>query len=228
MKKVNNVQKIKEINKSLLQYRIALVIPLLLVIIFLFSNAVSYTGYYSIKQETDQEKNTFIVDFGEDAEKGVSLIDILIGGNKKVEIETALTTNNSSSTKAEKVLVLCPTVPGLLIAGIALAVAVIFGSIPFTKNSKINMVQLLLAVIIAVAAFIFIVLKVNELRPEFVEASRISVLKQIVGSPDYKDYTTSVEVSFSYQFILLGLAVLADAVLKLIMLLTYRKKATIE
>ena len=84
--------------------------------------------------------------------------------------------------------------------------AVILGTVPFTKKSKINMVQLLLSIVIIVAAFIFITLKVNELRPEFVEASRISVLKQIVATPDYKDFSTSVEVGFSYQYILLGIA----------------------
>lgn len=228
MKKVNNVQKIKEMNKNLLQYRIALVLPILLLIIFLFSNALSFTGYYSIKQETDQEKNTFLVDFGEEADKGISLFDILLGDNGKVEITTSLTTNNASTPKEEKVLVLCPTVPGLLIAGIALVAAVILGTVPFTKKSKINMVQLLLSIVIIVAAFTFITLKVNELRPEFVEASRISVLKQIVGTPDYKDFSTSVEVGFSYQYILLGIALLADVVIKVIMLLTYRKKASIE
>ena len=227
MKKQNNIQKIKEIDKSILKNKIALILPFILVIVFFFCNAVSYTGYYSITEETDDKKSDYIVDFGDEAEQGISLFDIVIGNNRKVFIQADVEVNLSGKHETQDVMIICPNIPGLLIASILLVVGLIIGIAPGIKNTKLSMIQLLLSILLVLGSFIFIVLKVTELPAEFLEMSRISVLKTIMGDPNYKYYTSSVQVIISYQFILLGLAIAADVILKGINLFLYRKKSII-
>lgn len=227
MKKQNNIQKIKEIDKSILKNKIALILPFILVIIFFFCNAVSYTGYYSITEETDDKKSDYIVDFGDEAEQGISLFDIVIGNNREVFIQADVEVNLSGKHETQDVMIICPNIPGLLIASILLVVGLIVGIVPGIKNTKLSMIQLLLSILLVLGSFIFIVLKVTELPAEFLEMSRISVLKTIMGDPNYKYYTSSVQVIISYQFILLGLAIAADVILKGINLFLYRKKSII-
>ena len=228
MKKQNNIQKIKEIDKSILKNKIALILPFILVIVFFFCNAVSYTGYYSITEETDDKKSDYIVDFGDEAEQGISLFDIVVGNNRKVFVQADVEVNLSGKHETQDVMIICPNIPGLLIASILLVVGLIIGAVPGIKNTKLNMIQLLLSILLVLGSFIFIVLKVAELPAEFLEMSRISVLKTIMGDPNYKFYTSSVQVIISYQFILLGLAIAADVILKVINLFLYRKKSVIE
>lgn len=228
MKKQNNIQKIKEIDKSILKNKIALILPFILVIVFFFCNAVSYTGYYSITEETDDKKSDYIVDFGDEAEQGISLFDIVVGKNRKVFVQADVEVNLSGKHETQDVMIICPNIPGLLIASILLVVGLIIGAVPGIKNTKLNMIQLLLSILLVLGSFIFIVLKVAELPAEFLEMSRISVLKTIMGDPNYKFYTSSVQVIISYQFILLGLAIAADVILKVINLFLYRKKSVIE
>lgn len=227
MKKQNNIQKIKEIDKSILKNKIALILPFILVIVFFFCNAVSYTGYYSITEETDDKKSDYIVDFGDEAEQGISLFDIVIGNNREVFIQADVEVNLSGKHETQDVMIICPNIPGLLIASILLVVGLIVGIVPGIKNTKLSMIQLLLSILLVLGSFIFIVLKVTELPAEFLEMSRISVLKTIMGDPNYKYYTSSVQVIISYQFILLGLAIAADVILKGINLFLYRKKSII-
>lgn len=228
MKKQNNIQKIKEIDKSILKNKIALILPFILVIVFFFCNAVSYTGYYSITEETDDKKSDYIVDFGDEAEQGISLFNIVIGNNRKVFIQADVEVNLSGKHETQDVMIICPNIPGLLIASILLVVGLIIGIVPGIKKAKLSMIQLLLSILLVLGSFIFIVLKVTELPAEFLEMSRISVLKTIMGDPNYKFYTSSVQVIISYQFILLGLAIAADVILKGINLFLYRKKSVIE
>lgn len=228
MKKQNNIQKIKEIDKSILKNKIALILPFILVIVFFFCNAVSYTGYYSITEETDDKKSDYIVDFGDEAEQGISLFNIVIGNNRKVFIQADVEVNLSGKHETQDVMIICPNIPGLLIASILLVVGLIIGIAPGIKKAKLSMIQLLLSILLVLSSFIFIVLKVTELPAEFLEMSRISVLKTIMGDPNYKFYTSSVQVIISYQFILLGLAIAADVILKGINLFLYRKKSVIE
>ena len=229
MKRKNNNQELKNLEKSILKNRFIMLIPLVLCVVFIFLNAISYVGTYGIKVETKDSKAEYILEFDEEATQGVSLLDIILGNNRETEIVGTLTVNqNTAKATEETVLIICPTVPGLLVFGILFILGLILSVVPIFKCSKANMIQLCVSVLLIVVSVVFMMAKLNELLPEYAEISRLSVLQQIVGNIDHKDISNGVSTVVSYQFILLAISAAVQVFFAVVNLFNYRRKARLQ
>ena len=229
MKRKNNQQELKNLNKDIKKSRFIMLIPLIVCIALLFCHAISFTGYYSIKVETKDSKNEYILDFGDDASQGISLFDIIIGNDKISSISGVLTIdNNTAKAETKEVPIICPTIPGMAIYVIMLVVGLILAVVPIFKCSKANMIQICVSVLLVVVSLVLLTAELNELLPEYLEMSRLSSLQVAISVIDHKDMTSNANAVVSYQYILLGISAAIQVVLAVSMLFDYRRKAKLE